>query len=85
METFAETAPAYLRDAQFSDFTIVCGAKEYKVHRVIISSHSKYFARCCSGDFQEAMTHRVELQEDDPAAIARMYASIRRKILMSMS
>lgn len=72
MDIFRAAIATYLEDAQLSDFTIVCGDTEYNVHRVIISAHSKYFARCCSGGFEEAMTRRVELQEDDPAAIARM-------------
>lgn len=81
MDIFKAAIATYLEDAQLSDFTIVCGDTEYNVHRVIISAHSKYFARCCSGDFEEAMTRRVVLQEDDPAAIARMYVSIRRQLL----
>lgn len=49
---FRDAARDYLHDEQFSDFTIVCEQKEFKVHRCFISAHSPFFKKCCSGMFE---------------------------------
>ena len=48
-EDFQIAAQSYLNDGRFSDFTIVCEDKEFKVHRCFISAHSKYFEKACGG------------------------------------
>ena len=35
-----------------TDFTITCGGREFKVHRVVLCAQSKFFARMCEGDFK---------------------------------
>ena len=52
IEAFRAGAKDYLNNDKFSDFTIVCEDKEFKVHRCFISVHSKYFERCCDGMFE---------------------------------
>ena len=52
VEAFRLGAKDYLNNDKFSDFTIVCQGKEFKVHRCFISVHSKYFERCCDGMFE---------------------------------
>lgn len=41
----AHSLSSRLTDARFSDFTIKCGTDEYKVHKLIITALSDYFAR----------------------------------------
>lgn len=67
------TCDSYLRDPSFSDFIIWddSGA-EYKVHRYVISSHSKYFAKLCGGDFLESTFREVTLRDDPPQAVKLM-------------
>lgn len=62
-----------LRDQeQFADFTIICGAEEYKVHRVVISSRSRYFRSACSRNFKEGDSARIELQGEDEEIIGSL-------------
>lgn len=35
-------------DKRFSDFTVICHGKEYHVHRVLVSTQSKWFEACCT-------------------------------------
>lgn len=39
-------------DSSSTDLVIKCGTKEYKVHRLIVTCHSKYFRKCVEGGFQ---------------------------------
>ena len=72
MATFNAETLTCLNDKRFSDFVIVCGDREYNVHRAILSAHSKWFDRVCSSGFKEAKEGWVELKEDDPKCVARM-------------
>lgn len=72
MEGFQKAAEGYLNDDRFSDFTITCAGKDFKVHRCFICAHSKWFERCCSGMFQEPGSRSVELKDDLLAAVERM-------------
>lgn len=52
----ADTADAtfnrLLRNQEGTDFTIICGAKEHKVHRLVLSMHSDVLSRACNGGFK---------------------------------
>ncbi|KAF7188249.1 Kelch-like protein 30 [Pseudocercospora fuligena] len=74
MEDFTNATQAFFNDEKFSDLTIVCGTsgKQFKAHRILASSHSKWFARCCSGSFAESQSRRIELKDDQPEALERM-------------
>lgn len=61
-DKFRIAAQGYLNDGRFSDFTIVCGDKEFKVHRCFISAHSKYFEKACDGMFQVSVVSESDLQ-----------------------
>jgi len=69
-----KAAGTYLSDDVFSDFTIVCNRKHFKVHRCLISAHSKYLERCCAGGFNEAKKRKLTLEEDYLEAVERMIA-----------
>ncbi|WPB08025.1 uncharacterized protein RHO25_012689 [Cercospora beticola] len=75
MDHYKFSTTKLLDNGKFSDFTIVCGAtgREYKTHRSILSSQSKWFDRCCSReDFIEGQERRAVLREDDPLALEKM-------------
>ncbi|KAF2431542.1 hypothetical protein EJ08DRAFT_669916 [Tothia fuscella] len=61
-----------LEIGKYSDLTIVCGQKEYQVHRAIICSRSGFFDGACSNPFREAETGIIDLSEDDPEAVDLM-------------
>ncbi|KAJ5821251.1 uncharacterized protein N7525_010535 [Penicillium rubens] len=58
-------------DPKYSDLTIVCGDKEYAVHKCIVCPRSKFFAKACDSGFEESVTNRVVLEEK-PDLIERM-------------
>ncbi|KAJ6191082.1 hypothetical protein N7519_001103 [Penicillium mononematosum] len=58
-------------DHKYSDLTIVCGDKEYAVHKCIVCPRSDFFAKACDGGFEESVTNRVVLEEK-PDLIERM-------------
>ncbi|KPI43806.1 uncharacterized protein AB675_6136 [Cyphellophora attinorum] len=64
-----------LKDAKRADFVIICGGFKFKVHKVIVSSWSKWFQRCIDGKFKEAEMSSVTLEEQEPyvVAMALMY------------
>lgn len=49
------SARSVFAHSRYSDFTIRCGARSWKVHKVIISSVSEYFEKACSGEFKVGM------------------------------
>lgn len=44
----------------------------FKVHKAIICAKSEYFDRVCSSNFSEGVNARMDLDDDEPALIARM-------------
>ncbi|KAL6240234.1 hypothetical protein RBB50_012871 [Rhinocladiella similis] len=58
--------------AKYSDLALVCQGQEFHVHRAIVCPQSKFFEAACGGDFKEAHSNRIELEDDDPATVERM-------------
>ncbi|MCJ1438124.1 hypothetical protein MMC27_007511 [Xylographa pallens] len=61
-----------LNNSDYSDFTVKCGTKTWRIHRAIVCSRSKYFKRACDGDFKEAREAILTLVDEDPALIEEM-------------
>ncbi|KAL2002768.1 hypothetical protein VTN02DRAFT_5986 [Thermoascus thermophilus] len=59
----------FLYTGMYSNFTIVCGGSEWKVHRVILCAQSPYFQKICKECYQEGENRRLELKEEDPDVI----------------
>ncbi|KAL5114352.1 hypothetical protein ACEQ8H_007742 [Pleosporales sp. CAS-2024a] len=57
---------------KFSDLTIVCGAKSYPVHRVLLATRSTFFQGACRNPFLESETGIINLSEDDAEAVEHM-------------
>ncbi|KAF4458120.1 Speckle-type POZ protein [Fusarium austroafricanum] len=56
----------------YSDFTITCRGKEFKVHKAIICPQSSFFKAACNGSFKEAHEGKMDLPDDDPVAVEKM-------------
>ncbi|KAL8913676.1 MAG: hypothetical protein Q9171_001526 [Xanthocarpia ochracea] len=63
-----------LRSGKYSDLTITCKGRTFKVHRHVLCMASKFFAAACDGEFQEAEQRKINLSDDDPDAVVRMLA-----------
>jgi hypothetical protein len=61
-----------LTSGRLSDFTIHCGDKAFKVHRMQIYSRSDYFKFIIDGEFQESLENAVTLEETNPPAVAML-------------
>ncbi|KAI9828220.1 MAG: hypothetical protein M1819_006810 [Sarea resinae] len=59
---------------QYSDLTIICGSRQFKVHRNIVCPQSKFFEVACNSGFKEASTGEILLPEDDPNEIEHLIA-----------
>ncbi|EOA84560.1 hypothetical protein ACJQWK_07314 [Exserohilum turcicum] len=57
---------------KYSDLTIVCGAKRYQVHRLLLATRSTFFEGACRGGFREAESGVIDLSEDDAEAVEHM-------------
>ncbi|KAK1071910.1 hypothetical protein LTR74_003011 [Friedmanniomyces endolithicus] len=63
----------------FADLQVVLGDRTWLVHRNIVCCRSDFFARACEGPFmQEESEGVVELHDDDPDVIDRLFHYIYR-------
>ncbi|KAK8053106.1 hypothetical protein PG996_012407 [Apiospora saccharicola] len=60
------------RTGIFSDLKVVCGGREWNLHRNILSSRCEWFDKALRGDFREAHTQEIMIQEFDPGDIELM-------------
>ncbi|KAF5689982.1 amino acid transport gap1 [Fusarium denticulatum] len=68
----SEALANLLKTGDYSDLTITCGKYQYRVHKAIICPRSNFFKAACDGKFKEAQTGKVDLPDDDPAAVRMM-------------
>ena len=61
-----------LKSQQYADFTIVCSGVEFIVHRAVVCPASPVLDEACSGNFQEAVFHRIEFPDENPQIMARV-------------
>ncbi|KAL1988810.1 hypothetical protein VTN96DRAFT_7694 [Rasamsonia emersonii] len=70
----------FLESGEYSDFVIVCGGREFNVHRIIICPRSSYFRTMCKENFKEGISKRLELVDEDPdvfhAVLTFLYTGI---------
>ncbi|KAM0370880.1 hypothetical protein ACHAO7_011529 [Fusarium culmorum] len=60
-----------LTEGTYSDLKITCSTDEYAVHKAIVCSRSRVFARAVGGVFTEAKID-INLPDDDPVAVKMM-------------
>ncbi|KAK4958234.1 hypothetical protein LTR10_004660 [Elasticomyces elasticus] len=58
--------------SKYSDLTIQCGERLWRVHKIIVCSQSPFFTKACDGSFTEAQQGTITLGENDPLVIAAM-------------
>ncbi|KAI4906363.1 hypothetical protein J4E90_010582 [Alternaria incomplexa] len=55
--------PHLRKTCEWSDFTVIAGGSEFRVHRVKLCKESHYFKAVCSGGFAETAKQSIELPE----------------------
>ncbi|KAF5689980.1 kelch repeat BTB domain-containing protein [Fusarium denticulatum] len=63
--------PGVLETGELSDLTIICGNNQHRVHKLILSTGSKFFKVACTGTYKES-DGKIYLPDDDPAAVRKM-------------
>ncbi|KAE9364479.1 hypothetical protein N431DRAFT_549990 [Stipitochalara longipes BDJ] len=61
-----------LESGLWSDLTIKCNDRAWKVHRLVIGLQSKPLAAAISGEFQEAKTGIIKLDDHNPEIVGHM-------------
>ena len=67
-----ESFARFLGSGRHSDFVIECRGHIFKVHKTLLCAKSEFFDRLCDSSFQEGFSARVQLDDEDPATVARM-------------
>ncbi|KAF4452563.1 Protein roadkill [Fusarium austroafricanum] len=74
-EGFKASLKKYFNDEALSDAVIRCEGSEFKVHRLVLSCHSEYFAKQLSGPWkacQESTERAIDIADFDPTVVEAM-------------
>ncbi|KAK2069900.1 hypothetical protein P8C59_004443 [Phyllachora maydis] len=55
-----------IRSGEFSDASISCKDRTWKIHRCILEPRSAWFAKALSGKFEEGKSKHVTIEESEP-------------------
>ncbi|KAF4961274.1 hypothetical protein FSARC_10221 [Fusarium sarcochroum] len=67
-----ESIANLLVSGKYSDIVITCQNDRYEVHRAIVCPRSSFFEAAFNGNFSEAINGKIDLPDDDPAAVEMM-------------
>jgi len=63
---------SFLKSGQFSDLTLNCNSRIFKVHRCIVCQQCPFFYKALIGEFKEASSQTIDLHDDDPCILEKM-------------
>jgi len=66
-QCMAKDIKSAFQDEKHSDFLVSVAGKEFKCHKIILSTRSEYFKVMLAGDNQETQTNKLEVISDVPA------------------
>ncbi|KAL2355843.1 hypothetical protein BJ546DRAFT_650099 [Cryomyces antarcticus] len=61
-----------MESAEYSDLTLTCHGREFKVHRAVLCPRSSVIAAACDGQLKEANTRTLSVENFDQATVQRM-------------
>ncbi|KAI9663518.1 MAG: hypothetical protein M1831_002527 [Alyxoria varia] len=71
-EMLAYTVKQLLSDPKYTDLTFKCQGQEIKAHRAIVCKRSRVLDAACGGEFKEAHTRCIEVEEVDLPTFKRV-------------
>ncbi|KAF5680539.1 hypothetical protein FDENT_8361 [Fusarium denticulatum] len=72
VEEFLKSLKEYHNSDALSDVIVTCDGQEFKAHRVILSAHSKCFAKALTGDWKESSERKIDIKDFDPSIVEAM-------------
>jgi len=63
---------SFFKSGQFSDLTLNCNSRIFKVHRCIVCQQCPFFYKALIGEFKEASSQTIDLHDDDPCIVEKM-------------
>ncbi|PPJ58850.1 hypothetical protein CBER1_09270 [Cercospora berteroae] len=69
-------AAAREQDAHLCDFTIICGDREWRVHKFVLGLHGGPLRAAIQGNWTEAHTNRLDLSADPVFAVDALVQSL---------
>ncbi|KAF5712000.1 n-carbamoyl-l-amino acid hydrolase [Fusarium mundagurra] len=72
VEEFLKSLGEYHNSDALSDVIVVCDGQEFKAHRVILSAHSKFFAKALNGNWKESSERKIDIKDFDPSIVEAM-------------
>ncbi|KAK5134178.1 hypothetical protein LTR08_006838 [Meristemomyces frigidus] len=63
-------------DEKYSDLSISCGERAWKVHKLVLCTQSSFFSTACEGEFKEAKEHKIDLSDDGVHFVSTMLHSL---------
>lgn len=71
-EALIDSLSKRMGDEKYADLTIVCGNKQWRVHKVVLSSSSKVIERELDSKMKEGNTSIIEHDQFDEETVGRM-------------
>ncbi|KIL88490.1 hypothetical protein FAVG1_08571 [Fusarium avenaceum] len=71
-ERFNTSLKNYFNNDNLSDAIVRCEGSEFKVHRLILSCHSEYFAKQLEGPWKESLERAIDITDFDPTVVEAM-------------
>lgn len=66
------SASKLLQSEKYSDLTIICQRREFRVHKAIVCPQSEVISKLCDIDMRERATGVIEHKEFDDSTVERM-------------
>ncbi|GAB0137877.1 hypothetical protein EsDP_00006130 [Epichloe bromicola] len=70
--SFVSSLQEHFNTDSLSDVVIVCDGDTTKAHRVILATHSPYFAKALTGNWAESSSNKIEIKDFDSSVVEAM-------------
>ncbi|KAM6530278.1 hypothetical protein FALCPG4_008405 [Fusarium falciforme] len=71
-DSFRSSLKGYFNQDTLSDLSVTCDGQTFKVHRLILCAHSKYFAKQLNGPWKESSEQVVSIEDFDVGVVEAM-------------